>query len=227
MEWGSGSMHRIVSWMLVGVALVAACVYYQNHPPQLKGWTAVKLRAAEAKPAPPDPSPTNPSMSPIEALMEKVAAPPQTAETEEEPARPWKAHPSDHVAPSPVGTSTAIVHKTFAVTSTAKFPFEVPPHAASPQLHGTYHSFAKNAGAQSGDEDGDVDLLLINEQQYADFLNGNPADVVYSVDSSHDQDVSLGLPATLDQPVRYYLVFRNSSSRAGKKVVQADFWVDF
>jgi len=213
--------------MLVGVALVAACVYYQNHPPQLKGWTAEKLQSAEAKPAAPDSSPMPAIVSPLEALMEKAAAPPQTTQTEEEPARPWKPHPSDHVAPSPVGTSTTIVHNTFSVISTAKFPFEVPPHAASPQLHGTYHSSAKNSGAQSGGENGDIDLLLINEQQYADFLNGNPADVVYSVDSSHDQDVSLGLPATLDHPVRYYLVFRNSSSKAGKKVVQADFRVDF
>ena len=214
--------------MLVGVALVAACVYYQNHPPQLKAWTAEKLSPAVPKPAAPDQAPLTTMVSPLQALME-TATTPQTTETEvkEEPARPWKAHPSDHVAPSPVGTSTTIVNKTFAVTSTAKFVFEVPPHAASPQLHGTYHSSAKNSGAQPGDENGDVDLLLINEQQYADFLNGNPADVVYSVDSSHDQDVSLGLPATLNQPVRYYLVFRNSSSRAGKKVVQANFRVDF
>lgn len=214
--------------MLVGVALVAACVYYQNHPPQLEGWTSGRFQAAETKPAAPDSGPMPAIVSPLQALMEKAAVPPTTqTEMEEEPARPWKPHPSDHVALSPVGTSTAIVHKTFAVTSTAKFSFEVPPHAASPQLRGTYHSFAKPSGAQSGDENGDVDLLLINEQQYADFLNGNPADVVYSVDSSHDQDVSLGLPATLDQPVRYYLVFRNSSARAGKKVVQADFRVDF
>jgi hypothetical protein len=39
--------------------------------------------------------------------------------------------------------------------------------------------------------------------------------------------VSFGLPATLDRPVQYYLVFRNSSSSAAKKVVQADFQVDF
>ncbi len=212
--------------MLVGVALVGACVYYQNHPPQLKAWTAEKLQAVATKPAAPDQAPLNTVVSPLQVLMGAATAP-QSTETEnkEEPARPWKAHPSDHVAPSPVGTSTTIVNKTFAVTSTAKFVFEVPPHAASPQLHGTYHSSAKNSTAQSGDENGDVDLLLINEQQYADFLNGNPADVVYSVDSSHDQDVSLGLPATLNQPVRYYLVFRNS--HAGKKVVQADFQVDF
>ena len=112
--------------MLVGVALVAACVYYQNHPPQLKGWTGEKLRALEAKPAAPDQAPVTTIVSPLEVLME-TATTPQTTEPQkrkrEEPARPWKPHPSDHVAPSPVGTSTTIVHKTFAVTSTAKFLF--------------------------------------------------------------------------------------------------------
>jgi hypothetical protein len=31
----------------------------------------------------------------------------------------------------------------------------------------------------------------------------------------------------MDKPVQYYLVFRNSSASAAKKVVQADFQVDF
>jgi hypothetical protein len=141
--------------------------------------------------------------------------------------RPWKAHPNDHIAPSPVGTGATIVRKTFAVASTAQFLFEVPPHAASPQLHGSYHSFTRNSGIQSADESGDIDLLLMNDQQYTDFLSGRPVDLVYSVDSSHDQDVSVGLPATQDLPVRYYLVFRNNPDSPGKKVVQADFRVDF
>jgi hypothetical protein len=209
--------------MLVGVALVAGCTYYQKHSSQLKNWATGRPQDQDTSPAAPDPVPTTAIVSPLEALMDKAS----TSQTEEEPRRPWKAHPNDHIAPSPVGTSTVVVHKTFAVTSTAKFLFEVPPHAASPQFHGTYHSYAKVSGIQSGDEDGDVDLLLMNDQQYADFLHGNPADVVYSIDSSHDQDVSFGLPATMDRPVQYYLVFRNSSSSAGKRVIQADFRVDF
>jgi len=225
MEWGSGKrMHRVVAWMLVGVALVAGCTYYQKHSSQLKAWTTGRPQDSETEPAAPDPVPTTTIVSPLEALMDKASTP-QTSE--EEPRRPWKAHPSDHIAPSPVGTSTVVVHKTFAITSNAKFLFEVPPHAVSPQFHGTYHSFAKVSGVQSSDENGDVDLLLMNDQQYADFLHGNVADVVYSIDSSHDQDVSFGLPATMDRPVQYYLVFRNSSSSPGKKVIQADFQVDF
>jgi hypothetical protein len=142
-------------------------------------------------------------------------------------AAPRKPHPSDHIAPSPVGTSNAIVRKTFAVASTTNFLFEVPPHAASPQLHGTYRSCVRNSGVQSSDDGADVDLLLMNDQQFADYTHGRDADVVYSVDSSHEQDVSFLLPATLDRPVQYYLVFRNSTRNAGKKVVQADFRVDF
>jgi len=210
--------------------MVGGYSYYQDHSTQLKAQAMARLQEAAPKPEAKDKDlvPTNtvvgPVVSPLAALMAKADG---SQTTGDEPTRPWKAHANDHIAPSPVGTGTAIVHKTFAVASTAQFLFEVPPHAASPQLHGTYHSFAKNSGVQSGDETGDIDLLLMNDQQYTDFLSGRPADVVYSVDSSHDQDVSLGLPATQDLPVRYYLVFRNSPSSPGKKVVQADFRVDF
>jgi hypothetical protein len=220
-------MRRALAWLLVGAATVGGYSYYQNHSVQLKAQAMERLQeAAASKPESQDSAPANtvtgPAVSPLADLIAKDDGSQKT----EEPARLWKAHASDHIAPSPVGTGTAIVHKTFAVTSTAQFLFEVPPHAASPQLHGSYHSFSKN-GVQSGDDGGDIDLLLMNEQQYTDFLSGRPADVVYSVDSSHDQDVSLGLPATQDQPVQYYLVFRNSPTSPGKKIVQADFRVDF
>jgi hypothetical protein len=35
------------------------------------------------------------------------------------------------------------------------------------------------------------------------------------------------LPPAFDKAVRYYLVFRNSAKDTGKKVVQADFRIDF
>ncbi len=231
-------MHRALTWLLLGAAMVVGYTYYQNHSSQLKAQALARLQEAasrsEAKDKDKDKDqvPTNtvvgPVMSPLADLMAKADG---SQTTSDEPTRPWKAHPNDHIAPSPVGTAAAVVHKTFTVTSTAQFLFEVPPHAASPQLHGTYHSFPKNSAVQSAvqsaDETGDIDLLLMNDQQYTDFLSGRPADVVYSVDSSHDQDVSLGLPATQDLPVRYYLVFRNTPGSPGKKVVQADFRVDF
>jgi hypothetical protein len=218
-------VHRALAWMLVGVALVVGYIYYQNHSSQLKTQTGSPLQR-ETKPQSQDQTSVNKIISPIETLIDQAEGT-NAGPAQEDSRRPWKAHPNDHIGDSPVGTSAVVVHKTFAVSSAAKFLFEVPPHAANPQFHGTYHSFAKTSGVQSADEAGDVDLLLMNDQQYADYLHGNVADVVYSVDSSHDQDVSLGLPATRDQPAQYYLVFRNSASNAGKKVVQADFQLDF
>jgi hypothetical protein len=217
-------MKKVIPWLLLAAACWGGYSYYKNRSSQPQVEAADEPQEEEAKPDPQaGPIQPNTIVSPLETLMEKGSSLHKTSA----PAPPRKLTPSDHIAPSPVGTSTAIVHKTFAVTSSAKFSFQVPPHAASPQLRGSYRSFAQQAGVQSSDESADIDLLLMNDQQYADFLNGGTPDVVYSVDSSHDQDVSFGLPATMSQPAQYYLVFRNSSSRAGKKVIEADFHVDF
>jgi hypothetical protein len=35
------------------------------------------------------------------------------------------------------------------------------------------------------------------------------------------------LPPTINQPAKYYLVFRNSAHETGEKLVQADFHIDF
>ena len=138
-----------------------------------------------------------------------------------------KASASDHVGGSPVGTSNTILHQTFKVAGIVNLPFEIPAHAANPQLRGTYRSFVKQAGTQSSDTAADVEFLLLNEQQYAEFLNGRSGEAVFSAEDAHNQEVNTGLPPTLDQPAKYYLIFRNNSHDAGKKVVQADFRIDF
>lgn len=220
-------MRKVFPFLLLAAISWGGYTYYHNHPSISKAQanepSKDQSQEAEAKPQLQDPDHVVTVVSPLEQLMDKSEA----MLNMDKPAPPRKPSPSDHIAASPVGTSSAIVHKTFAVTSSAKFLFQVPPHAANPQLRGTYRSFTKDAGGESSDENADVDLLLMNDQQYADFLQGHPADTIYSIDSSHAQDVSFGLPATLDHPAQYYLVFRNSSTGPGKKLVQADFHVDF
>jgi hypothetical protein len=218
-------MKKVFPLLLLAAACFGGYSYYRNHLSLTKAQAAEAPQetAPEPKPDVQDPNHLVTMVSPIEQLLNQNGGP----AAKEEPKRPWKPTASDYIKESPVGTSSAIVNKTFAVTSPAKFAFQVPPHATNPQLVGSYRSFVKTSGVQSSDGDADVDLLLMTDQQYGDFLQGNSADVVYSVDSSHEQDVSFGLPATMDRPVQYYLVFRNSSRGAGKKVVQADFRVDF
>jgi hypothetical protein len=142
-----------------------------------------------------------------------------------------KATAFDHVGGSVVGTGGPILHQTFAVASIVNVPFEVPAHAASPQLRGTYRSFVKPAGGKPGETESsdaaNVEFLVLNELQYAEFLSGHDSEAIFSADDAHDQEVNTGLPPTINQPAKYYLVFRNSSPKAAKKTVQADFRIDF
>lgn len=146
-----------------------------------------------------------------------------------QPAQPVlnKASASDHVGGSVVGTSQDLLHQTFGVVKAVRLAFQVPAHASTPQLRGTYQSFVKHAGTLSSGTESDVEFLVLNEQQYQDFLSGRTGEATFSADDAHQQEVNTSLPPTLDQPVQYYLIFRNNSHAAGKKLVQADFHIDF
>jgi hypothetical protein len=132
----------------------------------------------------------------------------------------------EHVSPSPVGTSQKVLEKTFSVKTSAAFPFEIPAHAVRPHLHGIFESFVGQVHGGS-DETANLDFLVLNEEQYSEFAGGRPGEALFSVEGSHNQAVNYDLPASLDQPVKYYLVFRSTASGGVKKVVEANFRVDF
>jgi len=207
--------------LVISGMLIAVFVRYGSHL-QLKPLPLVPAQETVSSPPPtPDPEKMLTVVSPLADWMENEK-PVQV--TENRPVR--KPHPSDHIAPSPVGSSTVIVRKTFAVSNSANFPFEIPAHAVNAQLHGNYRSFVGRQEIQASDDRADVSFVVMNEQQYNGFLSGRSADVLVSLEPSHEQDVNLGLPASRDQPVKYYLVFRNDSHE-GRKIVKADFKVDF
>jgi hypothetical protein len=136
---------------------------------------------------------------------------------------------SDHLGESPVGTSVALLHKTFSVANVADLQFDLPAHASTPQLNGTYRSFLQRGGTTVADEASErlVEFLVLNQQQYSDFLNGRPSDALFSAEGAAEEEINFSLPPTMSRPVAYHLVFRNSSRETGKKVVQADFRIDF
>lgn len=134
--------------------------------------------------------------------------------------------PEDHVAPSPVGTNQTVLQKTFALTTAKTFPFEIPAHAVRPHLHGIFESFVRDKRGQS-DDAANLDFLVLTQGQYDEFSRGRPSEALFSIDASHNQAVNFDLPASLDQPVKYYLVFRGTPGGDPKKVVDANFRVDF
>ena len=131
---------------------------------------------------------------------------------------------SDHVGPSPVGTERVLLHRTFRVTRIVDQPFDLPPHAFNPQLHGRYRAFPQ--GGEEEDESSSVQFLLLSEEQYANLLSGRPAEALLTADGSEEQEINFRLPPTFEQAAKYHLVFKDNSKTA-KEVVRADFRIEF
>jgi len=146
--------------------------------------------------------------------------------TKEAPPPVNTVAPLDRVAPSPVGTTQSILQQTFTLKRSAEFPFEIPAHAAMPHLHGIFESFVGQMHGAS-DESANIDFLILNEVEHDDYANNRSSDTMFAVEASHNQAVNFDLPATLNQTVKYYLVFRNPEGSKSSKVVEANFRVDY
>ncbi len=138
---------------------------------------------------------------------------------------------SEHLNLPQVGTTQAaatqtVLEKTFNLKLSATFPFDVPAHSAQPHLHGIFQSFAGQAHGPS-DDTANIDFVILNEEQQADVAGNRPSEALFSVEGSHNQAVNFDLPAAMDHPVKYYLVFRNMQGSKSVKVVEAHFRVDF
>jgi hypothetical protein len=220
-------MKSALAWLVVVGMLIAVFVHYGQSISRRNLFAAPAPQPQEAEnTAAQAVNPENPKMvtmvSPLAQWMEDGNA----AKSVSQERHVGKPHPNDHIAPSPVGTSNVVAHKTFLLSNAVNFPFEIPARAVNAQLRGNYRSFVSQQKIQSGDEGADVSFLLMNEDQYNIFIKGGSPDTLMNLEPSHDQDVNFGLPASRELPVKYYLVFRNDP-REGKKIVEADFKVDF
>jgi hypothetical protein len=219
-------MFRSLARLIIVLAFISGGLYMWRHHHQ-------KQAAAEEEASEPEPTTSEAKQS--EGFV-KFAGPLAKyvtgnkfsgQDSDDDPPHPRKLYKQDHIEESPVGTTSHIVHKTFPIARMVHVPFEIPPHAATPRFHGTFSSFSQQGGTPTNDESANVDLLLMNEEQYAAFTAGKDPDVLLIADTSHYQDINFDLSPSRDQPVKYHLVFRNTPGGAAKKLVQADFSVDF
>jgi len=134
----------------------------------------------------------------------------------------------DRIVREPAKEPVNFLHKTFPVQKYEKFEFVVPPHSTRPRLQGSFKSFIIGGnGASISDDRANVDLLLLNEEEFNAFAHDTRGTATYSVDSSYTQTVDFALTATLDQPQKFYLIFRNSPGGSRAKFVDADFTLSF
>jgi len=135
----------------------------------------------------------------------------------------WIPTASDHVGGSVVGSTAQILHKSFTVRSAVQLAFQVPAHASTPRLRGTFQSSATPGGGANAP----VEVLVLSDQQYSEFVSHRAGDAAFQAEDAPAADINAQLPPTFNQPARYHLIFRNNSRRDGKKFVKADFGLEF
>lgn len=184
---------------------------------------------AEIKAATPeDPGPIATVVSPLAIWTKngKQSGKLMTSADPEDNYNPPSTSQADHVDISKLPGPRNFLHKRFAVTSYADFPFTLPPHSVSPRLQGSFHSFTKDSPGP-GVQPANVELLLMNDQEFNNFVHQQPGDATYAADPAPQQTVDFALKSTLDQPQKYHLVFHNSPGGTKTKLVAADFTVSF
>jgi hypothetical protein len=139
-------------------------------------------------------------------------------------AAPTASEHTELTVNTPAPSSQVILAKTFTLKTSETFPFEIPSHSLRPHLHGIFQS---TAGQEHGPSDStaNIDFLVMNEAQQAEFANKREGEALFSVEASHNQSVNFDLPSSFNQPVKYFLLFRSNGGKV--KVVQANFRVDF
>jgi hypothetical protein len=141
---------------------------------------------------------------------------------------PEKMPALDRVVTVAAPAPKRLVRKTFAVQKYEAFEFEVPPNCLSPRLRGSFKSSTQGTqGHRVSNDAANIDLLLLDEQQFNDFAHGPGGNVIRSAESSYEQTINWVLNSTLQQPRKYYLVFNNSSRNPPTRFVEADFTLSF
>jgi hypothetical protein len=121
-----------------------------------------------------------------------------------------------------------LLHTVFSVNKYAQFAFVVPQGQRNTRLRGTFRSFSKRDDPDStSDKTADVDLMLLNEQEFNEFRHGRMESATHELDPAHDQIVDWSVPPSYDQPQQYHLVFSNSDGGTGIRFVKADFTITF
>jgi hypothetical protein len=127
----------------------------------------------------------------------------------------------DHVNAPDASAPNHFLKGRVAVETYQIYEFVVPPHALHPQLKGSFRPVTTHQNPA-----GSVELLLLNEQEFAGLAHNKLANSTFSADLSGRGEIHWDLNASAN-PQKYYLVFRNSAEGQGPGIVDADFTATF
>jgi len=109
----------------------------------------------------------------------------------------------------------SLCHGKINLVTTRVYPFEVPAHVLSPRVTGHIASMADTRG---------VEVILLNQQQYAEYLQGQAGDAIFA-NELRTGDLDVALHSGSSQPQKFFLILNNLEKQPQK--IGADFKVSF
>lgn len=221
-------MKKSSAALIVVLFLLCGCSKKQTpeaRHPNVDQPQQVQTKEPEIKAATPeDPGPIATVAGPLAAWQQ----PAKSFEAQQQDELRREPQPIDRPVSFDAGGPKHFLHKVFSVSNHTQFSFAVPPHQDNTRLRGTFRSFTNRSDPDStNDRNANVDVILLNEQEFNEFMHGQPQSVTYELDSAHNDTVDWRVPTTYAEPQTYHLIFSNSEGGAETKFVQADFTVSF
>ncbi len=221
-------MKRSSTWLLVIVLVTLGCSKKQGtqaHDSNADRTHEAQADEPEIKAATPeDPGAMATVVQPLAILKGQARPQPTKPDPEATAGLIPVDHPIDRRSEAPRN----FLHKVFSVNKYVEFAFVVPPHQGHARVHGEFQSFTKRAAPDStSGKAADVDLMLLNEQEFNEFRHGQMQSATQELDAAHNQTVDWSVPPSYDDPQQYHLVFGNSDEGAATRFVKADFTVTF
>ena len=126
----------------------------------------------------------------------------------------------------PTAAPNNFVHTTFPVETYSAFKILIPPGTISASLTGGFESFTYAAGRQR--EAANIQVLLMDDGEFSDFLHHDAGSAIYSIDPCSAQSIKWLLSSDYHKVKKYYFVFHNPDTKAARLLsVKADFTVRF
>jgi len=106
-----------------------------------------------------------------------------------------------HLCKERYSAGTTHCAEDFSLQKYESFELQIPPHCLRPRLHGNFKSFRYGEkGNRASDEAASVDLLLLDEQQFNDFVNGPGEATTHSAQNTYEQQIDWALPSSFENP---------------------------
>jgi hypothetical protein len=216
--------------LLFGISLLATAAYFfgglARHGKSLLHDQVSELMSKPLKSAKPNPRSDDAVLSAADVQMSAVLGPQRKSASAENDATTPSSPASilDHVSALETGGPNHFLHRRLSVKTCQVFKFEVPLHAVRPELQGTFQTLATRRNPEGGPP---VEVSLMNDEEFADFVNHRPGSTTFSSDSATGGQIHWDLNSPVVSSQKYYLVFQNSSVAQGPTIVDADFTASF